>query len=204
MKVTEVEKDALFEITDISTYKASKTISELIGLPLKLEIIKKEIVSLDSNSYSEKEHIPLLAVYSPLKSADLRGNIVMIFEKNSALLLIDILLNRVKGTTKFINDEAKDIITEVGNIISGKYMEVLSEMLDIDARHGFPSIVPSFGNLIYDYISLNLSDDERGGVLINNKMKLILDDDIIFAESILLFSPDSFLLLKEKMGNMVN
>jgi chemotaxis protein CheC len=204
MNVTEVEKDALYEITDISTYKASKTISDLIGFSVKLEIVKKEIISLENNSYIEKEHIPLLAVYAPLKSADLRGNIVMLLEKNSALLLVDILLNKAKGTTKFINDEAKDIITEVGNIISGKYMEVLSEMLNVDARHGFPSIVPSFGNLIYDYINLNLADDEKGGVLINNQMKLILDDDVIYGESILLFSPDSFSLLKEKMGKMVN
>jgi chemotaxis protein CheY-P-specific phosphatase CheC len=188
------EEDALMEITNMCIYNASLALSEMIKKPIDVKISSKSIISMDDESQlSDKPPIMFLSIYSGIEKGDLEGNIVLTFPKNSALYLYDELTNKEYGSTKIVDDSVKDILTEIGNILSGKILGILNQFLSIKAKHSIPTLVPSFGDQIYDYVYYNITSDYQKAILIKVDTKFKLTkENIIEGQIILLLSNKSF------------
>ena len=69
------------------------------------------------------------AVYLELKE-DLKGSIVMIFPKNDAITLIDLINGKNKSADKEWNEFEISALKEIGNITAGTYLGALAKLLN--------------------------------------------------------------------------
>ena len=205
-KMTELEKDALNEITNIFSYRTSIALEKLIKGNVELSVNKKQIVSLDTSEYSQKSPMMYLGIYSNIRESNLKGNVLLAFSKESALYLYDRLVNLENGSTKVVDDEVKNVLGEVGNVVSGNILGVLNKLLGINSMHTIPSVVPSFGNQLYDFVYFDVEDDKKKAMLIEVETTFNLDGYNIKGESILLLTHDSFenllTAIKQKAGEI--
>ena len=97
-KLNIVEKDALQEVGSIGSGNASSILSNLTGKEVTLTVTHTDIVPIKEIPkliLGKKELVTgpkklVVGVYSQI-SGDVRGNITVIFSKESALLLSDLL-----------------------------------------------------------------------------------------------------------------
>ncbi len=175
------------------SYHSAIALSNLLKKPVELNINAKTIVSVDDkDSHDDKAPVLMLGIYSTLTKGDLDGNIVITFPKDSALTLYDALKKKRKKT-KLVDDDVKNVLSELGNVVSGKILGVLNKFLGINSVHSTPTVVPSFGNQIYDYVYFNISENYKKGILIKVDMKFKLSKSkTVDGQIILLLSHKSF------------
>ncbi|MFW6013760.1 MAG: chemotaxis protein CheC [Candidatus Nanoarchaeia archaeon] len=205
-KMSELEKDALNEITNIFSYRSSIALEKLIKGNVELSVNNKQIVSLGGLEYSQKSPLMYLGIYSNIRESNLKGNVLLAFPKESALYIYDRLVDNESSTTKIVDDDVKNVLGEVGNVVTGNILGVLNKLLGIDCMHTIPSVVPSFGEQLYDFVYFDVEEDKKKAILVEVDTTFKLDDMEIKGESILLLTHDSFenllIAIKEKAGEI--
>jgi chemotaxis protein CheC len=205
INLTNLEEDALMELSNMYTYHVSMALEKMIGKPVELNIKSKSIISLeDPKADQDKAPEMLLGIYSSLKEGDLDGNIVLVFPKDSVLRLYENMIKKRLGSTKIVDDSVKSVMSELGNVVSGKMLGVLNKFIGVKARHSVPSIVPSFGNHIYDYVYFNINEENKKAMLIKVDIKFLLKKSVIDGQIILLLSHKSFSGLLKKINTKAN
>lgn len=204
VKLTKVERDALMEITNMFSQHISMTIGKLTGGPVDLKVLNKDIVSLHKKETdAEKEPVMHLGIYSNIQKGDLEGNILLAFPKDSALNLYDALKKRRTTSTKIVNEDVKNTLGEIGNMVAGKVLGILNKFLGVDAWHSVPTVVPSFGSQIYDYVFFDLKKDSEHAILIEIDTRFSIGKNEISGQSILLLTHKSFKTLLKIINEKV-
>jgi chemotaxis protein CheY-P-specific phosphatase CheC len=203
VKLSKIEEDALMEFTNMCSYHSAIALSSLLKKQVELNINGKSIVSVsDKEMHDDKEPVMMLGIYSNLTQGNLDGNVVIVFPKDSALVLYD-ALNKKRKKTKVVDESVKNVLSEIGNVVSGKILGILNKFLGISSRHSIPSVVPSFGNHIYDYVYFNISEKYDKGILIKVDVKFKLTKNkTVEGQIILLLSHKSFNGLLKMINKM--
>lgn len=141
--------DALKELGSIGAGHAANALSQLadkkimISVPeVKIAFLKKiiELVGPPENLVA--------AVYMKLMG-DTQGRAMLIFPRQSAFNLVDILMKRTAGQTNFLNEIDCSAIKEVGNILIGAFLTTLADFLNI-------ALIPSVPLMAYDMVGATL------------------------------------------------
>jgi chemotaxis protein CheC len=72
---------------------------------------------------------------------DLTGRTLLIFPRNSAMRLAEILLHRAPGSSHVFGELEQSAIKEAGNILSAAYMNALSDFMGLMLLPSVPSLV---------------------------------------------------------------
>ena len=137
--------DALKEVGTIGAGHAANALSQLtdkkimISVPVVRSVSLKRIVEL----LGPPESL-VVAVYMKLMG-DTRGRSLLVFPKRSAFNLVDILMKRPAGQTKFLSEIDYSALKEVGNILTGAFLTSLAEFLNV-------SLIPSVPLIAYDMV----------------------------------------------------
>jgi len=137
--------DALKEVGTIGAGHAANALSQMaskkimISVPEVKAIPLKKIVELTG----PPENL-VAAIYMKLMG-DTQGTALIIFPRKSAFTLVDILMNRPDGQTKFLKEIDRSALKEVGNILTGAFLTALADFLNI-------AFIPSVPLLAYDMV----------------------------------------------------
>ncbi|MBN2457538.1 chemotaxis protein CheX [Candidatus Woesearchaeota archaeon] len=207
VKLTKLEKDALNEITNMCSFHASMALEAITGKAVELDIKSKNIdsyiVSLgERQQESDKDPVMFLGIYSYIERGNIDGNIVITFKKDTALRLYDFMIKKQVGTTKLVDDSVRNVLSELGNMVSGQMLGVLNRSLGVEAVHSVPTIVHSFGDHIYDYVYFNIEDKNKRAIIINVDTKFKFSNLIIDGQIMLLLSHKSFSSLLKMIDKM--
>jgi len=137
--------DALKEVGTIGAGHAANALSQLTGK--KIVISVPEVRSVPLKRIVELVGPPeslVAAIYMKLMG-DTRGRSLLIFPKQSAFNLVDILMKRSAGQTKFLSEIDCSALKEVGNILTGAFLTSLAEFLNV-------SLIPSVPLIAYDIV----------------------------------------------------
>lgn len=137
--------DALKEVGTIGAGHAANALSQLAGKKIMISVPEVRAISL-------KEVVKLVGppenlgavVYMNLMG-DTQGKSLLIFSRQSAFNLLDILMKRPAGQTKFLKEIDSSAIKEVGNILAGAFLTTLADFLNI-------TLIPSVPLLAYDMV----------------------------------------------------
>lgn len=161
-KLSDMEEDALAEVASIACGNASATLSNLIGgrvidfmNPTADMPILKDIPKIVGGSKKL-----VVGTYAPV-SDDLSGNMVVVFLRENAFLLVDLSENKKRGTTQVIDEKGRKLINEVGLAIISAYTNALNILFELKTSHGDPRFFSTFGESITDFISLGIEEAER-------------------------------------------
>jgi chemotaxis protein CheC len=141
-----LQLDALREVGNIGTGNAATALSQLINKKVDMTVPNINIVPFDDIFSSiGGDEIVVGVIVRVL--GDTPGNILFVFEKNTALNLVEILTGEKED---YLSEMGNSVICEIGNIISSSYMNAISKFTGL-------SIMPSVPAVTYDMLGAILS-----------------------------------------------
>ncbi len=137
--------DALKEVGTIGAGHAANALSQLAGRKIIISVPEVKVISLKEVVELVGPPENLAAVVYMNLMGDTQGKSLLIFSKRSAFNLVDILMKRPAGQTKFLREIDCSAIKEVGNILAGAFLTTLADFLNI-------TLIPSVPLLAYDMV----------------------------------------------------
>lgn len=136
---SDLQLDALAEITNIGIGHAAVALSQMLGKKIMIAVTRSDIIPSDAflKSIVGNKEAEVAGIY--LKTlGDVQGTIVYMFQKDSALKLGDLLLSKEDGTTKFVDEHVQSALKELGGILTGAFFTVVADMLKLKVFHQAP------------------------------------------------------------------
>jgi chemotaxis protein CheC len=139
MELTTSQKDALTELINIGYARAAAALSELTGHRISLEVpevaihLIPEIKRLLGNVIAGE-----VASVNQVFSGPIRGNAILLLDREAALLLNGLLTDRQDKPE--LDGAAREVITEVGNIVLNACLGAFGNLLKVQVTFTVPQL----------------------------------------------------------------
>ena len=132
--------DALREVANIGAGHAATALSQMTGGTIMISVPTINVAPLEEvpPQISGPEE-PVAAVLMNMLG-DLTGRTLLVFPKPTALRLAELMLRRPAGSAKELGELEQSAIKEAGNILSGAYMNALSDFMGLMLLNSPPSL----------------------------------------------------------------
>ena len=139
MELTPAQKDALTELINIGYARAAGALSDLTGHRISLEVPQVAV-------HPVREITPLLqevmtgvvASVNQMFGGPLAGNAILLLDQPAAVLLNRLLTDRPEADS--LDGAAKEVITEVGNIVLNACLGVFGNLLQVQVAFTVPDL----------------------------------------------------------------
>lgn len=170
--LTEVQLDALREVSNIGMGHAATALSQLMGKTVYLNVPK--VIAVDITS------LPTVCGGAERKVAGIylqilgnaRGNILMVFPEDNALSILEQLLSPQpqRGTT--LTELEISTLKEVGNILASAYLNALGNMLKMPLIPSIPLFSFDMAGTIVDDVLIALGESGGAAFMIETKFTI--------------------------------
>lgn len=144
--LTPMQLDALKEVSNIGAGNAATALSKLLNRKVDMTVPSINVIPLDSLfTKLDEEDVAFGIVVRVL--GDTPGNILFVFEKDVAF---DIIKSLTGSEESELSEMGASVLSEIGNIISGTYMNAISRFTNL-------TITPSVPAVSYDMVAAILS-----------------------------------------------
>lgn len=136
-----IQLDALRETANIGAGHAATALSQMTGSTIMIKVPAITIASMEElpAQFSPDEE-PVAAVLMHMLG-DLSGRTLLVFPRPTVLRLAELMLRRPVGTSMDLGELEASAIKEAGNILSGAYMNALSDFLGMLLLPSPPTLV---------------------------------------------------------------
>lgn len=141
-----VQLDALKEVSNIGTGNAATALSQLLNKKIDMTVPAVNIIRMDEllNEIGD-EKLAVGVIVRVL--GDAPGNILFVFDKDTALGIVEALTGQKDEN---LTDMSSSVLCEIGNIISGSYMNAIFKLTNL-------VMTPSVPAVTYDMLGAMLS-----------------------------------------------
>jgi len=155
----DVQLDALREVANIGAGHAATALSQMTGSTIMISVPTINIASLEDvpTQISEPEE-PIAAVLMHMLG-DLTGRTLLVFPRPTAMRLAELMLRRPAGSSQDMGPLEQSAIKEAGNILSGAYMNALSEFMGLMLLPSPPSLAVDMSSAILSTAFLQFGTD---------------------------------------------
>jgi len=139
MELTASQHDALTELINIGYARAAAALSDLTGHRITLEVPEVDVRLIAE--IKEKLHRVIkgeVASVNQVFSGLIRGNAILLLDREAALLLNSLLTDRQE--TPELDGAAREVITEVGNIVLNACLGAFGNLLKVKVTFTVPSL----------------------------------------------------------------
>jgi chemotaxis protein CheC len=152
-----IQLDALRETANIGAGHAATALSQLTGTTIMIKVPSITVASLEElpSQFTPAEE-PVAAILMHMLG-DLTGRTMLVFPKPTVMRLAELMLRRPVGSSTAFSELETSAIKEAGNILSGAYMNALSDFLGM-------LLLPSPPSLVIDMSSAVLASAAGGAV----------------------------------------
>ena len=135
-----IQLDALREVANIGAGHAATALSQMTGSTIMINVPTITISSLeDLPAHIDDTEEPIAAVLMHMLG-DLTGRTLLVFPHPTALRLASLMLRRSPRSNGQLGELEQSAIKEAGNILSGAYMNALSDFLGLMLLPSPPSL----------------------------------------------------------------
>ena len=154
-----VQLDALREVANIGAGHAATALSQMIGSTIMISVPTINVARLEEvpPQVSAPEE-PVAAVLMHMLG-DLTGRTLLVFPKPTAIRLSELMLRRPEGSSKDLGELEQSAIKEAGNILSGQYMNALSEFMGLMLLPSPPSLAVDMSTAVLTTAYLQFGSD---------------------------------------------
>lgn len=140
LALKERQLDALRETANIGAGHAATALSQMTGSTIMITVPTITIAALEEvPSQIEDGEEPIAAVLMHMMG-DLTGRTLLVFPRPTAIKLAQLMLRRPLDPTGEFGELEQSAIKEAGNILSGAYMNALSEFMGLLLLPSPPSL----------------------------------------------------------------
>jgi chemotaxis protein CheC len=171
MELTYTQKDALTELINIGYGRAAGALSELTGYRITLEVPRIAMHPIDEiGAQLEKTVDGEVASVNQVFSGPVAGNALLLLDERAALMLSELLTDDSSPSGTF-DSGAREIITEVGNILLNALLGVFGNLLQVQISFAVPRLrVDSIESVLQ---SITVQDEElRYALMIHTRFHL--------------------------------
>jgi len=151
--------DALREVANIGAGHAATALSQMTGCTIMISVPTINIARLEvvPPQVSGPEE-PVAAVLMHMLG-DLTGRTLLVFPKPTAIRLSELMLRRPHGSSKDLGELEQSAIKEAGNILSGAYMNALSDFMGLMLLPSPPSLAVDMSDAVLTTAYLQFGTD---------------------------------------------
>lgn len=140
MQLTEGQKDALTELINIAFSRTAASLSELTGHRVLLDVPKVEIYPVYELASRLARFIPSdLASVHQIFTGSLTGDALLLLNYDGAVTLTDLLTEEAIHSNR-LNESAREVLTEVGNILLNACLGVFGNLLQVRISFSIPRL----------------------------------------------------------------
>ena len=136
-----IQLDALRETANIGAGHAATALSQMTGTTIMIKVPAINVSRMeDIPPQFIPDEEPVAAVMMHMLG-DLSGRTLLVFPKPTVMRLAELMLRRPIGSSVALGEMETSAIKEAGNILSGAYMNALSDFLGMLLLPSPPSLV---------------------------------------------------------------
>ncbi len=154
-----LQLDALKEVANIGAGHAATALSQLTHRRVMITVPRINIAQLEAVPGLLGDPQEVVAAVLMHMLGDLTGRTLLLFPEPVARQLCDMLLKRPLGTTAGFDTLEQSCLKEAGNILSGAYMNALSEFMGMLLLPSVPSLVVDLSAAVLTTTYLNFGHD---------------------------------------------
>src|SRR5262247_1809858 len=154
-----LQLDALKEVANIGAGHAATALSQLTQRRVMISVPEITIARLEDVAGVLGDPREVMTAVLMHMLGDLTGRTLLLFPEPVAQRLCDMLLKRPVGTTKEFAALEQSCLKEAGNILSGAYMNALSEFMGMLLLPSVPSLVVDLSAAVLTTTYLNFGHD---------------------------------------------
>ena len=158
--LTAIHLDALREISNIGMGHAATALGQMIGCKVQLRVPRVSVAALgevpDLIGGADKL---VVGVYLKI-FGDARGNILLIFPRQSATRLIQLLVPDEGASREgLLTEKSASALREIGNILASSYLSAMGSLLCLTLIPSVPSVAFDMAGAIVDYTLAELGKE---------------------------------------------
>ena len=154
-----VQLDALREVANIGAGHAATALSHMTSQRIMISVPQISITPLEEvPPHIGPPEEPVAAVLMNILG-DLRGRTLLVFPKPTASRLAEILLKKAAGTCDELSELEQSAVKEAGNILSGAYMNALSDFMGLMLMPSPPSLAIDMSRAVLTTAYLQFGSD---------------------------------------------
>jgi chemotaxis protein CheC len=171
MELTYTQKDALTELINIGYGRAAGALSELTGYRITLEVPRIAMHPIEEIAPHLMRMVEgEVASVTQVFSGPVAGNALLLLDEKAAVMLSELLTDDVAPSGGF-DSGAREIITEVGNILLNALLGVFGNLLQVQISFAVPRLrVDTIDSVLQ---SITVQDEElRYALMIHTRFRL--------------------------------
>jgi chemotaxis protein CheC len=159
MELTASQQDALTELINIGYARAAAALSDLTGHRISLEVPEVAIHQIPEIATKLQRVIKgEVASVNQVFSGPISGNAVLLLDREAAVLLNQLITDRPH--TPELDGAAREVITEVGNIVLNACLGAFGNLLKVQVTFTVPSLQVESMNKVIRSITISGSELE--------------------------------------------
>ena len=171
MELTTLQRDALTELINIGYGRAAGALSELTGYRISLEVPRVSIHPITEMARQLSRVISgEVASVNQMFNGPISGNALLLLDEHSAKMLSELLTDERSSTPGF-DSSAREIITEVGNILLNALLGVFGNLLQVQVSFAVPRLRVESVQGVLESITIG-SDELNYALLIHTRFQL--------------------------------
>jgi chemotaxis protein CheC len=193
--------DAIKEISNIAAGHLSKIISQLTKKEMIISIPDASMISVDSAAVNVgATGAPIFTGYTAV-SGDMAGSLVVLFKKEDAITLTELVLNEKTSPSLFPNPWEKEALSEVIKITSGAYLDSMNQFFgaSFNAESPIMDSFEAFKLLTFLENTADSSEDYARREIIGVSIRYALEDTDVNGEIMMLVGPTLLDYLKKEI-----
>jgi chemotaxis protein CheC len=154
-----IQLDALREVANIGAGHAATALSQMTGETIMISVPTINVARLEEvPPQITLPEEPVAAVLMHMLG-DLTGRTLLVFPKPTAVRLSELMLRRPPGSSTDLGTLEQSAIKEAGNILSGAYMNALSDFMGLMLLPSPPSLAVDMSEAVLTTAYLQFGTD---------------------------------------------
>lgn len=181
--LSDAQLDALREIGNIGAGNAATALSQLINQQVDIDVPAVKVVPLAEVPYIVGGPENYIYVVYLQVLGQVSGTILTMFNKDSALLLVNYLLGEGQKVTDFDTELSQSALKEVGSILCGAYLSALTQVISATMVASVPALAADMVGAILDFILIELGMTVDDVLFIKSELSVAsvkLDSHLLF------------------------
>jgi chemotaxis protein CheC len=183
-----LQLDALREVANIGAGHAATALSQMVGNRVMITVPRIQIMALeDVSSELDEPEQPIAAVLMHMLG-DLTGRTLLVFPQRTAVRLAELMLRRPAGSSAGLGELEQSAIKEAGNILSGQYMNALSEFMGLMLLPSPPSLAVDMSSAVLTTAHLQFASEHEYVFCVESEF--LMDESAARFRGVFILLPD--------------
>jgi len=138
--LNEQQLDALIELLNIATARTAASLSDLTGQRVLLDVPSVEIYPMHQLAeVLQRFVVGDVATVHQIFNGQVVGDAFLLLDYNAAVTLVDLLTDEPLSYQR-LNESAREVLTEIGNILLNSCLSVFGDLLQVRVSFSVPRL----------------------------------------------------------------